>query len=262
MQYWTLEEQEYIHNNYDSNNLLEICNKVGRSPGVVGHLFKSLDFLKERDLELKDKFFINQTQETAYLLGFLWADAWISNPDRPSGIGMEILKNDGDEIYPMFLDTCSDWKISYRDRKHRREQATIRISSSEFAFDLSRRGLFSFRKDPSVTLNEIREDLKKYFILGFFDGDGCWYFHLGQNLFQCSFAGKVDQIWDSIIEYIHQESGVKFNPHIQSNGSQIRISSKNRFTQFGKWIYEGHNLGLSRKRNKFYSCIDASPALL
>lgn len=57
----------------------------------------------------------NLNSETAYLLGYLWADGWLCDSGKKRTVGMEITKADGNILHPLFM-RSGPWNCSTRNR--------------------------------------------------------------------------------------------------------------------------------------------------
>ena len=109
-----------------------------------------------------------------YFLGFLWSDGFI---ERYRTI-LEIVEDDALEI----LDDIKsinflNIKTTRRVRKNRRPQMSIYFCDSKF-YDNFQSKYFIDKsiKSPLGLINDIPNDLVRYFYLGLIDGDGCFYF--------------------------------------------------------------------------------------
>jgi hypothetical protein len=92
------------------------------------------------------------------------------------------------------MQTIGIWNVRTRYRKNRQPQTTITCSSKEVAEYLRSLGKYpkSVESHTNV-LATIPLHLRKYFILGLIDGDGCFYLNKSQNIIQISISGSENQ---------------------------------------------------------------------
>jgi hypothetical protein len=193
------------------------------------------------------------TNEFAYILGFLWGDgAFYENY-----FTLEILKEDLIEILPLFHNIFKEYKYSERYRKNRQPQASIRMHDKELLKWLLNFGYISHRcTSPDELLNSLNEEQQKFWYLGFLDADGCWHYNKKYSTTHLMFGSNYNQDWNFIIRLFNKfnifyNQGQTINKKTGSKSSYIRISNKANIEKIGNYLYDGHNLGLRRKINKF-----------
>lgn len=183
------------------------------------HIRKTLGYKNDgRKYRANDDFFdIIDSEIKAYLLGFLYADGYISSDGR---IG--ILLNEKDiEIMNLirnFLAPNSEIKhINYQNFK-RDPQIKLRFQSKQLYKRLQE---FGFTTDKThhncEILSKIPEDFKRHFIRGYCDGDGSIRFVKNYNKNNTSywaslgivFCNGVPKILEEINEYFKLPNGIK-----------------------------------------------------
>lgn len=113
-------------------------------------------------------FEVIDTEEKAYWLGFLYADGYL-NRTQPGHIELGLKKDDYDHIEKFKKFINSNNKISYRSKTK-----SYRLSFSDLKMynDLINHGCLECKslilKAPNLQYN-----LKRHFIRGYVDGDGC-----------------------------------------------------------------------------------------
>lgn len=151
--------------------------------------------------------FLTINSESAYFLGFFWADGFIKN--YMSGkithwrIVLEISKRDAIDIFNL-MNRIGKWSVQKRKRK-RNKKSKFRET---WGFVTNNKPLFLFLKqndyvdksrvEPTKILSHIPKKFHINFWRGYFDGDGC-----------CSFMGRGKAIsfystykykWNEIIK--------------------------------------------------------------
>lgn len=165
-------EEEHIKNGFSYS---EIRNKYNIPRGTWDYyirqkLGKNADQRKYRAV---DNFFdIIDSEIKAYLLGFLYADGYISKDGR-IGILLNVKDKEVIDLIHKFIAPNSPIQhLNYQNVK-RDPQVKIRFKSKQIYKRLQE---FGFTTDKTHTdcsiLEKIPEDFKRHFIRGYLDGDG------------------------------------------------------------------------------------------
>jgi hypothetical protein len=197
-------------------------------------------------------FTLNQTPESAYILGLIWADGYVSK--KHNNVRLQCLKEDIDYFYPIFQ-TTGEYNLYYRKQPlNDKISGTINFSSRELhAFlkenDYVTKSISSHKK----ILSNISKHLWGDFILGLSDGDGCFYINMNRKMFQWIITSTYEQDWGGV-EEIMDELNIKYRinrvARENSRYSQFQVNGPLNVLKVGEFIYSSE-LGLQRKRNKF-----------
>jgi Mor family transcriptional regulator len=198
-----------------------------------------------------------------YFLGFLWSDGFIER----KRVGVEILEDDAIEILEDikkidFLKICT----MNRHRENRRPQMTIYFCDVKFYdFFISKYFLNKSTKSPLDLINDMPNDLVRYFYLGLIDGDGCFYFNLKNKNRQFYVTSSYEQDWTHI-ESLFKSLNIsqyEIRRVISNNGnksSYIRIKKYSEIESLYNYLYPcGYEMGLKRKYNKCLEIINNPP---
>ena len=202
--------------------------------------------------------------ETAYFLGFLWADGnIISYRNKKTNIeqnriSIGIVTEDANDILPI-INNLGKWFSRTRQRQHWKEQTDIATNN---------RQLYNFLKDndyhiksigtPTKILKLIPENLHHYFWRGYFDGDGCLYMYKTQKCI--SFCGSYEQEWTSL-EILLKQLDIKYSIHRtvdvkrKSKCSKVLIQNKIGILNLISYFDPINFCGLKRKTNKMLEFI-------
>ena len=185
------------------------------------------------------------TPELAYFLGYFWADGHCNN----ASLVMEITEKDGLNIKPVLM-KLYNFKISRRERVGRKPQMSFYILDKKFSNLLKSLGKYPRTSEShKKVLTFIPEEFHRFFFLGLSDGDGSFY----SNGFSTQFAisSNFAQDWSGLIELL-KDFSVHISTEIQgkNRSSMFRITNLMQIKKLIHWMYDGHDLGLSRKRNK------------
>jgi len=276
---WTESEINFLKENYSYEGLKSCTKKLNRSKYSTYTKAKSLNLrvTEERSRELQSKSqqennlkkyspreYLNpKTSEVAYFLGYFWADGnLIKRNTHKSSISL--VCEDADYLYSIIKrikgnvwnvsDSTSSYSIDkFNNKKQVKNQKLIKTYSIElFSFlekmDFGIKSKTSFKK----IFNVIPKKLKSYFILGYFDGDGC--ITIYKNKGRVQFSSTYDYDWSEISKFL-LENNIEFRigNKINKNGkcSLLTINKQKSLIIFYDLIYKNHNIGLFRKRSKF-----------
>jgi hypothetical protein len=190
-----------------------------------------------------------------YFLGFLWSDGFI---ERYRTL-LEIVEDDALEIVDNiksidFLNICT----SRRARKNRKPQMCIYFCNSKFYDEyLSKYFIDKSFKSPVELIENIPNELVRYFYLGLIDGDGCFYFNSKNRQFYVT--SSYEQDWSHMEELfrkleIKQYEIRRVVTEKGNKSSFIRIKKHNEIESLYNYLYpEGYEIGLTRK---YYKCFD------
>lgn len=197
----------------------------------------------------------------AYVLGLLWADGHIVSQDQPNttrrnnGVTFSTTYPDADQFIPYLMEV-GKWSVYKINPRPRAPKAAARVMCS--GRPIAKAFIDLGFKDKHLGMDKILAiipvNLRRYWYLGFTDGDGCFYINTSNSSYRFSFAGCVEQNW-SAIEAQLIELGIKYHiertKSISGAYSKIHISGKMRVGSWGHWLYEGHTIGLKRKKAKW-----------
>ena len=217
---------------------------------------------------LRHNFFSNiETELQAYLLGFYAADGNINEKRKTFRIHLQ--KQDAELVY-LYKDIISPDAYLFTKEEHQttgrngivvtaHESIGVDINSITICQDLVKLG-FGYNKSYSdLHIPSIPEHLKRHFIRGYFDGDGCITTYLAKEV------GKKDRvrsrfdidskticICNEIIKFFSNHD-IKVNINYLKRDDMYRVttSSRKELTKIFHLLYDNANFYLSRKFNKF-----------
>lgn len=196
---------------------------------------------------------------SAYLLGFIWADGYLSSStlrNNKNKICVEITTEDFSQIENI-VDNTGHWTKASRLRLNRKPQSMFMISNSilwKFLMEHNY-GPHTHTSADSI-LNHIPINYRHYWWQGYFDGDGCIYTNTKHYLYHLSFCSSYHQDWSFVIDLFKtlNINNYEIRQRIQGKNqhSVIRTTNKYEIEKFYKYIYpNGYEFGLRRKYDKF-----------
>lgn len=201
---------------------------------------------------------IIEDKVTAYVLGLLWSDGFMSK--TRNFLGIECLQSDM-VCFKNVLDRFANWSYYTRKREHN-IMVNAALSDKRFHRFLSDNDyLEKSYKSPNKIISKIPTYLISYFFLGIVDGDGCFYFNKKNYIRHFVITSTLEQDWTSI-EQILLDIGVSFKiikRDSKTKYSQIRVTNKSDISKIGNFIYSGietDNIGLRRKFEKYLTIVE------
>jgi hypothetical protein len=254
------EQINFIITNYPIMGCVKLSKLLCVSENTITNIKQkmNLKFTRDKKTDVDVKIFEQCiTPEAAYVLGILWADGNVTNYK----ITIECVFDDV-ILFKKWFDKTGLWGFSNRVRPNRREQGTLTVHSKKLADFFNDNDYHIKSKiSPTKILSKIPENLKKYFFLGWFDGDGCFYFNKKYGLRQFVVAGAYEQDWSEIENFcssLNIEYKISKITTNHGNSSIVRIINRNNIKKIGEYIYDNYdtnNIGLKRKYDKYLEII-------
>jgi len=212
---------------------------------------------------LNDNYFGGDLDEhAAYWLGFISADGHIVVKNEvPAGLRIFLSSVDRDMLEKFAEDinykgTIKDYTRTKNGKKYYESGITFR--SRKLCSDLDHLGVLQWKNGNSKILDEMNPDLRRHFIRGLFDGDGCITAtkrkdrpSLTHKITIVDNKSNVDPM-KSVEKYISLGSGAS------QNGVKIRKTTcslvwvgRKQVANIGKWMYSNATIFMGRKKIKF-----------
>ena len=177
------------------------------------------------------------TEDKAYILGFIFADGYIESHER--ALTFNISKKDIDILYTIKKFTKCGNEIRKSSTKN---CIRLYISSKKIVNDLKKLGV-TRNKSLSINFPKLDGNLYRHFLRGYFDGDG----HIGKR--QCVVVIGSKFFLDGFDDLVFK----KFNKSVyRSNmGNYYRVQLNRCDVDIIKWIYQDSSVYLNRKYNEY-----------
>jgi hypothetical protein len=238
-------------------SIKKIGELLGHCQKTVGKVLNEMGTPREyrdngrRKFKLNDTYFENiDTPLKAYFLGLMYADGFCLQDGYTSGIN--IVKDDKILLEKFAEETFGSKDVVYDIKKAKinsRHQSRLIFKSREFQKHLISQGVFHQKSLILTPPEKIPENLVKFFILGYFDGDGCF---SGQTFSIVSTKSVCEWIGEHFIK-----NGVieKYTLANTQNGITHRLIIFNKRNVSGIYNYFYQNpppICLDRKRIKMF----------
>ena len=235
---------ENILNMFSENNQIkEIAKKYNCYPQVIQNLLKREIGYKPTQVKTKNIRYFQKIDSKlkAYFAGFIAADGAIVKNE----LTISIHRKDISILEKIKKELESPNKIISLN-KHNTDMVRFSVGNKNLKNDLNNLGITS-RKTFSIgnILNNIPNEYKSSFILGYFDGDGSFSFNQRKGLF--SIRG-TQELLNGFSEYLDLDFS-----HIKKYDStyDLREWKQSEILRIYKKLYSNQEFFLNRKFQKF-----------
>lgn len=217
----------------------------------------------KRTFSVNESYFDNWSENSAYLLGFIYADGNIEldKYNRPTRLGFGLSSKD-----EVLLEWIKD-ELKYQGNITRQIQklkvtqkeypiSRLRISSRKLCQGLYDLGAVNQKTFKITWPKCLPSHLERHFIRGYFDGDGSLTVRNDstQNPVACLLGTKelLKEIQNKFSDFYDKKIGSLYK---RNNIYVLYIHGKPSCKSFCKWLYLDSGIALERKRQKALSII-------
>jgi intein/homing endonuclease len=242
----------------------EMAVYLGRTNSSVENKKGRLGLKGERKYQYDYDFFSSPlTEYSAYWIGFIAADGYVS--DDGKAVGITLKKDDFEHLKKFNKCLGGNIPTTFRTRKSSdyngktfpvREQCTIRIYNKEMVKDLNAYGIVP-RKSLVLKFNNFESDYLTWcYIRGYFDGDGSVYYDKRSNQLRTKITSGSLDFRKSFCEFLNK-FGIKTYMTGQGEGLDCGITGKESTRIFLSKMYDNSSIHLDRKYKKYqnYKCL-------
>lgn len=240
----------------------DIASKFGVGDRRVSNILKEHNiqilpsYERQRKYSLNEKYFdCIDTQDKAYILGFLYADGCNCN----GHIIVKLQERDRDILEKMNVALDSDRPLSFVDYSHRggncQNQYGLDITNKYMSNQLSSLGMVQNKSLVLEFPKWLHTDLYSHFIRGYFDGDG----YVSKNYYNAKLSIVSTKVFcEKIQDILHKNIGINSSIYLCHNNEltttrTLQISGRNQIRKFLDYIYNDANLYLQRKYDIYQS---------
>ena len=264
---WEEKEIEFLKENYIKMSREELANSLNRTKPSIQCKMRKLG-LKKESVYFYDKNFFHKidTEEKAYWLGFFYADGYViyNQKSRNYEVSIELSSKDREHLKKFNKNINGNVKVEDSERMAFDKlftMSSIRLYSKEMATDLINNNVVQNKTHSDIypKILELEKNLRRHFIRGFFDGDGCITIsNKKYGYIKMDFTSINKNILEDIRNYLFDEYDIKSSIHeekIVGISKEIRhrlcFYGKYNTLNFGNLIYDNSNIFLDRKYNLF-----------
>ena len=256
-------KEEIISSYKKGETIRNIASSYNVDPRTVSSFLKQFGInIKKphppKTYSVKEDIFQNiDTEEKAWVLGFIYADGYI-DPSRTK-LKITLTEKDRDVLEKIRRILRSNSPIKRKEGRQIKgtnyfgnSTVTLMISNAQICQDLEKHGAF-YKKSLKLQFPLFLEDkLIRHFIRRYFDGDGCITF--GRHDFPKVSIASNEEFLERIKENLKAKGIVS---HIyasrQSKVKEIEIASHNSVKNFLDYIYQDATVFMERKYQR-YKC--------
>lgn len=247
-------EKQIISDYFDEGlSIRGLAKKYGCSTEPIITLFKrnNLDFNEPSSYKkyLIDEHYFDEidTQEKAYILGFLYADGANTSTKGHYVISLTLHPKDEAILERIKSEVKSNAPISdYINKNNDAKYRRFNICNKHVVEMLNKHGVVPNKSLIIKYPTWLRSDLHRHFMRGLFDGDGS----ISSDLNYIALCGSV-----FIMESIKQMLENLFDAHIKRynysnshpNFEQIFCATRSDMARILHWMYEDSSIKLERK---------------
>lgn len=197
----------------------------------------------------------------SYFLGWMYSDGGVYHNKTAYSYSTKLNINDK-EILELFQPIFENKPI--KTEKNSKSYYLVSYSRSLF-FDLIKNGCLedkSYSNENIINLPNLDINLMKYFIRGFFDGDGWYYINPKKpNLIECCIANRNENLLNQLSIWLKNTLNIDCELKFRKNSHRglfwLRIRKKENAKKFCEYIGKDHlELSLKRKMDKIHQFLN------
>jgi hypothetical protein len=228
------------------------------------HVESRRGFSYTRKYNLNEHYFdIIDTEEKAYILGFIYADG--NNLFRTNRISIHLAKRDEEILKKMSHIFYGEEILKYNVRKNDKGETFhyvwLNLYSKHMSQHLATLGVVENKLYKIVFPEWLDKSMYRHFIRGLIDGDG--WIYLPNNNRDSPNIGLIctRQVNDFLKNYFEEELGLKsylVKAHKQDIDimCEIRVKNYHQCKIFLDWLYKDATIHLQRKHNLYLNFLN------
>lgn len=255
-QEWNKKEIDFVKENHTKMSVNEMAIYLGRTHSSVENKKGKLGLKGERKYTFNIDFFKPPlTEFSAYWLGFISADGYISSPKE-----LAIQLKDTDYEHLKKFNKCLNGNIpvTFFEKKPRvicgkltgtSYLAQIRVFSKELVLDLNNLGVYP-KKSFTLGFPNLESDFLTWcFVRGYFDGDGSIYYDKNRKQLKAKITSASPAFKNGFSEFL-KRFGIKTFMGKEKN-IDCGITGKESHKIFFSNLYDDAEMFLDRKYKKY-----------
>ena len=257
---------EFLYKKYKSGN--KIASFLNVDPKTIYIWMKNHGIISSIGSQGGRKHFFNERYfekidkpEKAYLLGFITADGCVYNGSNKTSFRFQMNLKESDSYVLDFLqkEIESDYKIQFKevafDKSGKKSRsALLKINSTAFCKDLISLNVVPRKSmKESIPLKKIPKEFLRYFVLGYFDGDGSISYTKSSPHISILGSKKMCEQLNKIFVDNGIDQNVFFDRNKKIFGLRIN-NTKNKIKLYN-FLYKDHVFFLKRKKEIFDSFV-------
>ena len=261
--------EEYIN----GDSTIVIGKRYGIHYSTLRNKFIKLGLKLRSNKENSRKYFCNDnifsninTPEQAYWIGFLSADGYVSNAkgnNKKIGLALSVKDKTHLEKFKNFISATYPIHEYVSSGFSSNEYCRIVVSSDKMFDDLCRIGIIENKTSILDAPKNTPEKLLRYYILGYFDGDGPIYLSHAKYPFYCINIVGTNKICNFINKILLDNNIINKSAKLEKRKedqivSYIRFGGNNIVSKILGFLYDGiyEEVPLRRKYELYKKCVN------
>lgn len=264
---WTEENIEFLKNNYGILSLSEIAKCLNTTKSSIACKSTRLGLTKKNNGNVNIFEKIN-TEESAYWLGFIYADGYIVKNIKDKNhcnyeLGIELNSIDikhlskFNSIFNNYykieskvknmnsIDILNNKEISHRTH----ETCLIRIYNKKIVEDLINNDLVQNKTNSDIFPKIEDDEMFLHFLRGYIDGDGSYVIDKNGRI-KISIAGNNEKCFIYILKRLRDKYNINGNYYKDRSCFKLQISKKEDVLKLIDLLFDNANIYLDRKFEK------------
>jgi hypothetical protein len=250
-----LDEVKVVESYLRLKNIHKVTKEFNVSLSPIKRILKNSGIeLTNRRYQVNESYFdIINTEESAYWLGFLYADGYIR--ERKSGNSLELKLSVKDRDHLLLFRECIESnhlikecqnKVKYKGGVSISNMVHLAMYSSKLVNSIKKQGFHS-RKTFTIEKPNIEKEMIPHFIRGYFDGDGSFSFNKSKYIIKTQIVSASEQFQRFILDEL-KKNNITINLY-----SDIKLQIQNKLDneKFYNYIYGNAKIYLKRKKEKY-----------
>lgn len=261
MDYWTQEQDDYLRLNYMNMTYEEIGKVIHRSRSAVQARCRKLGLIKGHSSfksKLNSDYFAEiDTEEKAYWLGFLSADGCVSynNTTKSYMFKVTLQRRDSDFLRKFIKAIDGNFNLKLKTARIKckneyKEFDTCEVSFRDKKFTSDLLKYFGTNKTEYLRFPDIPDELKRHYIRGFSDGDGCFYCNVEKRDKSFEIIGKCYDMLDDIRKELLRNNITSKIYSKRKTNWKLGIYQLKEIVKFVSYLYEDATIFMKRKYDK------------
>lgn len=260
---FTKEDAQIMYSMHQNGmSMDDIAERFHSCRHTIGRTLKRYGFkIDKLKYHCDDNYFdIIDTKEKAYILGLLWADG--CNDVNLGKIQLQLQERDVEILETINKLTSNDrplYLTPLHDKNPNWQNAyTLILKSYHMSKVLNNYGMVPRKSLVLEFPSCLDRSLYRYFILGYFDGDGSISYNANTKALNVSIVGTY--MFLKTLQNICEELGIKTFLRSKNDGDNaictFGITNKNDRINFLNWMYFESTIKIERKYLKYQQCLN------
>lgn len=248
---WTMEEEEFVRNNYLNMSDNEVAQYLGRTRKSVQHrrMIMKIKKVEQGSYTVNNQFFSKWSPEMAYILGFIFGDGYIRGNNSTYRLTFHITDYQLLEKIQKAMGNNSLIRKSHTPNANQKQRYDLTINNKNIYRDLNKLGVTT-KKSLTMKFPSIPEKYFYHFVRGYFDADGHVNHTSGLYILFVSASKSFLYSLSSELTKRGIANSIYFRKNNWNGIYQLYIKKRKR-RQFVENLYQDSTIHLQRKKDVF-----------